>query len=261
MKKLGLVLSSGALRGLAHIGAMQELEKMGASFSAIAGCSAGSVVGTFVAAGKSANEMEAMVRNLKTIQLFDASVSANGLQDTRAIKRIIETFIDHKTEFSELEIPLYINATNLKEGVNEVFSKGNIFEAIRASIAVPGIFAPAHIDGNYYADGALVCPAPFTSLHEVVDKMIIINTPMATRIPNFAKSNAVQIMRNGMGIMSDQLFAEQMKQLPKSKYLLIEPDVAEWPLFPLEKDFPKIIEAGRVAVLAKEKEIRKFLKK
>lgn len=160
-KDISLVLSSGGARGLAHIGAIEELESHGYHISSIAGCSMGALIGGVYAAGKLKEFREWMktIDRKKMIELTDFSFSINHLaKGTRIIEAIMEFVPDIAIE--DLPVPYCAVATDLKAGREVVFNKGSLFEAIRASISMPSFYKPVQRDGMVLIDGGILNPIP-----------------------------------------------------------------------------------------------------
>ena len=160
-KDIALVLSSGGARGLAHIGAIEELESHGYHISSIAGCSMGALIGGVYAAGKLKEFREWMktIDRKRMIELTDFSFSINHLaKGTRIIEAIMEFVPDMAIE--DLPIPYCAVATDLKAGREVVFNKGSLFEAIRASISMPSFYKPVQRDGMVLIDGGILNPIP-----------------------------------------------------------------------------------------------------
>ena len=161
MKDVALVLSSGGARGLAHIGAIEELEAQGYHISSIAGCSMGALIGGVYAAGKLEEYREWMktIDRKKMLELTDFSFSLNHIvKGTRIIEAIMEFVPDMAIE--DLPIPYCAVATDWKSGEEVVFCKGSLFEAIRASISLPTFYEPIQRDGRILMDGGMVNPIP-----------------------------------------------------------------------------------------------------
>lgn len=160
-KDVALVLSSGGARGLAHIGAIEELEANGYHISSIAGCSMGALIGGVYAAGK-LNEFREWMKTIdrkKMLELTDFSLSLNHLvKGKRIIEAIMEFVPDVAIE--DLPIPYCAVATDLKAGKEVVFCKGSLFEAIRASISLPSFYAPVVRDDMILIDGGVINPIP-----------------------------------------------------------------------------------------------------
>jgi len=160
-KDVALVLSSGGARGLAHIGAIEELETQGYRITSIAGCSMGALIGGVYAAGKLEEFREWMktVDRKKMLELMDFSLSLNHIvKGTRIIETIVDFVPD--TPIEDLPIPYCAVATDLKTGREIVFQKGSLFDAIRASISLPSFYEPVHRDGMILIDGGVTNPIP-----------------------------------------------------------------------------------------------------
>ena len=160
-KDVALVLSSGGARGLAHIGAIEELEAQGYRITSIAGSSMGALIGGVFAAGKLEEFREWMktVDRRKMLELTDFSLSLNHIvKGTRIIKAIMEFVPDVLIE--DLPIPYCAVATDWISGREVVIDKGSLFEAIRASISLPSFYEPVRRDGMILIDGGVVNPIP-----------------------------------------------------------------------------------------------------
>ena len=156
-----LALSSGGARGLAHIGAIEELESNGYHITSIAGCSMGALIGGVYAAGKLEEFREWMktIDRKKMLELTDFSFSINHLVKGN---RIIEAIMDFVPDIAieELPIPYCAVATDLKAGREVVIDKGSLFEAIRASISLPSFYEPVQRDDMILIDGGVINPIP-----------------------------------------------------------------------------------------------------
>lgn len=160
--KLGIVFGSGAARGWAHIGIMNELEKMGIRPHVVTGTSIGSLVGAAVASGR-LSELEEWVRGLSSWQvlgLLDWGLSKGGLVNgQRVFDKVAETL--GGLTFNDLAIPFGAVASNLHTGRETWITEGELKAAIRCSCAIPGLLAPVqHEDGDWLVDGATVNPIP-----------------------------------------------------------------------------------------------------
>lgn len=160
-KDVALALSSGGARGLAHIGAIEELEAQGYRITSIAGCSMGALIGGVYATGKLPEFREWMktVDRKKMLELTDFSLSLNHIvKGNRIIEAIMEFVPDMAIE--DLPIPYCAVATDWKAGREVVLNKGSLFEAIRASISLPSFYEPVQRDGMILIDGGVINPIP-----------------------------------------------------------------------------------------------------
>ena len=154
-------MSSGGARGLAHIGAIEELEAQGFRITSVAGCSMGALIGGVYATGKLAEFREWMktIDKKKMMELTDFSFSLNHVaKGTRIIGAIMEFVPDVAIE--DLPIPYCAVATDWKSGREVVFREGSLFEAIRASISLPSFYEPVQRDGMILIDGGVTNPIP-----------------------------------------------------------------------------------------------------
>ncbi|MDD4984716.1 MAG: patatin-like phospholipase family protein [Dehalococcoidales bacterium] len=177
-KKVGLVLSSGAARGLAHVGVLEVLEKNGIPIDMIAGTSIGAIIGAAYAAGKNIGEIANTVTGLslmKMMSLADFTVSTSGFIKGRKINGWLKSLIGD-VDFADLKIPFTCLATDIGTGKEVVIKQGPVVAAVRASASMPVIFTPAKWQDNYLFDGALVEPIPVRAAKEMgADIVIAVN--------------------------------------------------------------------------------------
>ena len=173
-KDVALVLSSGGARGLAHIGAIEELESHGYHISSIAGCSMGALIGGVYAAGK-LNEFREWMKTIdrkKMLGLIDFSLSLNHLvKGTRIIEAIMEFVPDVNIE--DLPIPYCAVATDLKAGREVMFRKGSLFQAIRASISLPSFYEPVMLNDMILIDGGIINPLPLNRVKRQTGDILV----------------------------------------------------------------------------------------
>lgn len=160
-REVALVLSSGGARGLAHIGAIEELEAHGYHIRSIAGCSMGALVGGVYAAGK-LRELREIMKNVdkwKMLRLADFSFSLDHIvKGEKVVETLRELISDVKIE--ELPIPFCAISTDWERGEEVVFREGSLLEAISASISLPALFDPRHQGGRILIDGGVMNPLP-----------------------------------------------------------------------------------------------------
>ena len=162
-KDVALVLSSGGARGLAHIGAIEELERQGFRITSVAGCSMGSLVGGMFAAGRLHDFKQWMfdLDRSKMWRLTDLSLSLTHLmKGQRVIDAMKEVVPD--VDIEDLSMPYCAVATDWETGREVVFRSGSLYDAIRASISMPAVFSPVRRDGMLLVDGGVINPLPLT---------------------------------------------------------------------------------------------------
>ena len=162
---VALALGAGGAKGLAHIGVIEELEAQGFRIVAIAGTSMGALIGGIHAMGKLDvyRDWVCALARFDVLRLVDWTFSGGGLIKG---ERIIGTLRGMIGDVMIEELPLAFTAvaTDLDRGREVWLGRGDLFDAIRASIAVPTVFRPHHLDGRRMVDGALLNPVPVTPL-------------------------------------------------------------------------------------------------
>ena len=182
-KKVGLVLGSGASRGWAHIGVLRALEEAGVYIDYIAGCSVGAYVGAVYASG-SLDSLTAFLLEMdgkKIFSYFDVVFPRSGLLN--GSKRVEEFFSMHTDarDFSDLNIPLMMVATDLERGNKVILKSGSILKSLRATMSYPGLFEPVRMGGAWLVDGGIVDPVP-VGLARAMGAEIVIAVDLNSRI-------------------------------------------------------------------------------
>ena len=157
--RIALALGGGAARGFAHIGVLQVLEEQGIKPDLIVGTSAGSVVATLYAAGKSPTELGSMAMTMDESSITDWVFPGRSVLKGEALAKFIRTNTGGR-QIEQMRIPLGIVATDLNSGQPILFRRGDPGVAVRASSSVPAVFEPVKIGGREYVDGGLVSPIP-----------------------------------------------------------------------------------------------------
>jgi NTE family protein len=157
--KIGLALSGGAARGLAHIGVIKVLQEEKIKISCVAGASVGSLIGALFADGMQWTEMADIARRLKWKDLAQITLSPMGIAKHTKLKAIIDKLIGGK-RFEDLPLPFAAVAVDIGAGEEVILKEGSVAEAVRASSSIPGIFEPTVIGGRYLVDGGLLNNMP-----------------------------------------------------------------------------------------------------
>jgi NTE family protein len=160
MKNITLALGGGGTKGFAHIGVIKQLEKYGYKLSAIAGTSAGGIVGSLYAVGYSTAEIESFARSLNYTKLFTLNIDDSpSLLGLGGLYSSLKKYLGEKT-FDDVNIPFAVTAVDSKTGSEYIINSGKIIDAVKATTAIPGIFpAYIHNDKNL-VDGAVLNPVP-----------------------------------------------------------------------------------------------------
>jgi NTE family protein len=178
--RVGLALSSGGAKGLAHIGVIQVLEENGIEVDCIAGSSMGAYVGAIWSYGLDGPILEKIAREVEgrwgLLRLVDPVIPPRrGFIRTRRVTGRLRKSIG-EAHFSDLMRPLRVLATRLDTLERVVFSSGDVAQAVDASIAIPGVCVPVTMDGETYIDGGIADPLPVDVLLEMgIERIIAVN--------------------------------------------------------------------------------------
>ena len=212
-KKVGLVLGSGSAKGLSHIGVLKFIEEMDIEIDYIAGSSIGAMIGGAYAAGISVNEIEdiAIKTDLaSSVKYFIPTISKSGLITGTKVKEFLKDIVGD-IEIENLEIPFAATATDIFTGQEIDFNKGNLVEAIRASISVPIIFQPVIYNNQILVDGGLANPLPINVACKMgADFIIAVNI-----MPSLDKTNTGKRKENNN--LQDSTFTAEMKSAMQKK--------------------------------------------
>ena len=184
--RIGLALSGGAARGMAHVGVLRALLENGIPIDCVAGTSAGSIVGGAFAAGMTIDEIADLGRKLRWRHIGRLTMSRLGLQSNARLERFMRTRMPI-TKFEDLPIPFAVVATDLKTGEPVVMKdEGDVPFAIRASCTIPGWYVPvADLEGRQLVDGGLVAVIPAAATRALGADIVIavdVNSAGATFI-------------------------------------------------------------------------------
>jgi NTE family protein len=160
-QKIGLALGSGSARGLAHIGVIHALEEAGIKIDFVSGTSIGALIGSVYASNK-LDTFEKVSSDFdwkKIAYFFDIVFPKSGLIDGNKVEDFVREYV-HAKNIEDLILPFQAVATNINTGKEVLLDQGDVIEAVRASISVPGIFTPVRKNGQVLVDGGLVNPVP-----------------------------------------------------------------------------------------------------
>ncbi|MDD5704827.1 MAG: patatin-like phospholipase family protein [Kiritimatiellae bacterium] len=161
-RRIGLALGGGGARGWAHLGVLRRLQELRLPIACVAGTSMGAIVGAAFAAGRM-DVLEDLARHLdwkRAAQLFlEVGLPRSGLLTGSHIERFLKDMLAVE-KIADLGLPFAAVAADIESREEVVLRHGNVVAAIRASIALPGIFTPAHYDGHHLIDGGMINPLP-----------------------------------------------------------------------------------------------------
>ncbi len=168
------MLSSGSARGIAHIGVIEELERQGFEIRSIAGSSMGALIGGMYASGnlQICKDWLYSLDKRAVFSLIDFTLSMNGIVKGDKIIRELKKIVPD-VNIEDLPVSYAAVATDIKNNKEVIFEKGSLYQAIRASISVPGIFKPYELDEGILIDGAVLNPIPINRVRRTPGDLLI----------------------------------------------------------------------------------------
>ena len=274
--KVGLVLSGGGAKGLAHIGVLKVLEEQGVKIDYIAGTSMGAIIGGLYASGYTAQELDSIFSSIDATALvmdyvprlsksfyerrndeiyaltlpfnnfkigFPKALS-KGMYNYNLMNKLL-AHVRHVDDFSKLNTPFLAVATNLETGDAVVLDKGYLPEAILASGAFPSLFTPFKIDGKYLIDGGVVDNYPLEKL-KGMGADIVIGVDVQDSLKKFDQiSGAPDLLLQ----ISNYSTTRQMKEKRPETDIYIKPDIVGYTVVSFDQG-KAIIERGKAAAEA-----------
>jgi len=152
--KVGIALSGGTAKSVAHVGVLKALVEEGIPIDCIAGTSGGSIVGSMFASGMPVSTLENAANTMSWRKLVSIRLTRLGFVSSEAIEEFVKEMVGDIT-FADLKTPMTVVAANLVTGEKREFNQGPVPLAVRASCSIPQIYLPVEIDGEYYVDGGL----------------------------------------------------------------------------------------------------------
>jgi NTE family protein len=252
--QIALVLGGGGSRGLAHLGAIKELEAAGLRPDLIIGCSAGAIVGALYADNPNLKGIEKALLSLKRSDLLDVSFfeSRFGPVKGQALQKFMKKNLQAQT-FDKLQIPLIVVATDLDSGEIVELSQGEIPLAIGASCAFPGIFSPVLVHNRYLIDGGVASPIPVEVAKKYGAKLIIA-IDVGEKLPSSKPSHLFGVLRRGMEISYQKLCEKSLAGAD----IVIKMDFEDVGLFS-DGQNATIYEHGRTKTLSILPQIQKLI--
>lgn len=219
-KNVSLVLSGGGARGTAHIGVIEELVKQGFVIKSIAGTSMGSVVGAVY----SLDNMEKFKKwlysldKLKVFKLIDFSFSTQGLIKGDRLFKKMKEFIPEEVKIEDLKINYTATATDIANDKEVVFTNGSVYNAVRASVAIPTVFTPVKTANGILVDGGVIDNIPISNVKRTKDDILVVvnvnaNTPKFQ--PAISKKSEIKkesIYQEKTKEFQDHLKKQELKQ-------------------------------------------------
>jgi len=229
--KIGIALGGGAARGYAHIGVLNAIDELNIPISYVSGTSIGSFIGALYASGNLKNfENEVRSKNsfMKDVLFkLDPVFPKLSIMNGNEVIKIFKELTDIRT-FEELEIPLTTVATDIINNKKIESNKGDIINAIKASIAIPGVLTPTYVDENLCVDGGLIDPVPLQSIVDMgSDITLAVNLyGLQSSKKNDHKYNIVDIVDRSAKIILNNVAHLSFKN--NEPDILIEPPIDQF---------------------------------
>ncbi|HEX7877796.1 MAG TPA: patatin-like phospholipase family protein [Candidatus Eisenbacteria bacterium] len=240
---VGVALSGGTAKTIAHIGVLEALEDAGIRVSCITGTSGGAIIGALYAAGFSIPELKALARGVRWNKLARLSFPRLGFLSNDTVHRFLTDLLGSRT-FEQLRIPLAIVGTNLLTGDRAIFREGSVALAARVSSTIPHLFAPVEIGDDMYVDGGMVEFLPVATLRDTFDPdvRVGVNLGLRGRLPR--PRNFIQV-----SVVVGTVVARQTVRYNESLAdVVVRPDTSLFHPFDLEAS-QGLIEVGYQAVV------------
>ena len=221
--KIALVLSGGGARGLAHVGVLRVLHEAGVPIDLIVGTSVGALVGARYAANPDIFELEWMAQRVTKDDIFDFSFLSGSMGPVQG-DALVEFVEEHFPEpmIESFTIPFFSVAADLNTGEKVVFSDGNIANALRASVSIPGVFRPFAHEGRLLIDGGVVENIPVSTAHELGADLVIASS-VTKGVHDREIGNVVDVILQSITIMMSKSAVHELETAD----VVIEPPIGD----------------------------------
>jgi NTE family protein len=208
--KIALVLGAGASRGFAHIGVLKVLESNGIPVHMIVGTSAGSFVGSLYAYGYNAFQLQKLSFDIEKGDIVDLTIPDNGFIRGEKLEEFINRAVKN-TPLEKMRIAFYAVATDIQNGNEMVFGRGNTGTAVRASCSIPGIFRPTKIDNRMYVDGGVVSPVAVDAARRL-GADVVIAVDLSSTIGDTQPEGTMDTILQSVSIMYSKIASIQLSK-------------------------------------------------
>ena len=254
MKKVGIALSGGAARGFAHLGVLKVLVENDIPIDFISGTSAGSIAGAAFASGLSVEQIAEIGKKMSWFKMTGFSYSTKGLLSNASMGEFFRKNFPHD-KFEDLPIPFAAVACDLETGEEVVLTDGDLIEAVRASCAIPGVFAPVIRNEKMLIDGGVVANMPTKAVKNLGAEIVIAVDVLASGATYWGKPSTL------IGILFQStmmLLRAASKAHHYRADVVIIPKIAHLRPDEIGK-MDEFIKAGEVAALEKIDEIKALI--
>jgi len=255
--RIGIVLSGGGSRGLAHAGVLEVLVDEGLAPEVVSGTSAGALVGALYAAGYDTDAILGFFEKTSPFRVSHlAPFGKPGWVDTDKIRKdFLEFFPDDS--FEALDRRLFVSATDLVRARLEVFSEGELIRPLLASASVPLVFTPTRVGDTLYADGGILDNFPTKPLEGTCDVVVGVYVSPLQELAPKSLDNSIAVTQRALEI---GMHLASQRKFRHTDVMLTPEGLSEFGMFDLKRH-KKIVDLGRRAARERIDEIRELAKK
>ncbi|WP_373494459.1 patatin-like phospholipase family protein [Aquiflexum sp.] len=188
-KKIGIALSGGGVRGVAHLGVLKALNQHGIFPNRFSGCSAGAIAGAFYCSGMEPDEILEIIIKTNFFKFIKPAISWTGILKMDSVEELYAKYLP-TNNFADLKIPLTLVAVDITRAKVVYFSEGELIKPLMASSCIPGMFDPMEFNDVFYVDGGVLNNLPVEPLEGICDAIIGVNCnhlPVEHNIKNIKK--------------------------------------------------------------------------
>jgi NTE family protein len=240
-----LVLSGGGAKGVAHLALFEKIEALGLKIASISGASSGALFGAMYSSGKRPQEILDFFKNTPLFKNSWFRPLSAGFFDSSKYKQYLVDFI--KDDFKDLNIPLYVSATNMENGEVYYFNKGDLITTVVASCAVPGLFSPVEIDGVLYSDGGVMDNFPISPFLEQDAPIVGSYLSSPPKVDKEDLSNPLKVLNRSASLLH---FAANYPKFHQTSITVVH-EIDEYPSFD-QKHVDNIYETARATLFDEE---------
>jgi len=252
-KTVGLSLSGGAIRGVAHIGVIKALEENDIRVDYVSGTSAGSLVGCLYAAGYSPDKILEVFQDTSLFNLFTVGLPKFGITDLSYVEKKVRELIPDNS-FESLEKKFFASVTNLSTGENEIISEGELSQVVVASSSIPILFKAQQIGAHLYVDGGVLNNLPVEPLRPISDILIGVNVSPIRQTKSEDLDSLMEIGFRTLDLVTWNNVERRLSQCD----VIIEPGAQGYGFFELNKA-KEIYEVGYASACDQMEKLFKLL--
>lgn len=246
-KKIGLVLSGGGARGIAHIGVLKALDEKGISPDILSGTSAGAIAASLYCHGYRPDDMLRIIKEVPYIRSLRSGLFRMGLISSKAMHNVLKTYLVND-DFSKLKKPLFVCMAHIRSGRAVFVSSGSVVDAVTASSAVPVIMTPVVMDGEMYVDGGVANNFPIEPLESLC------NPILGVSVNSISEDKEINSLRKvGERTFMIAIYEHSKPRMARCDWLVEPKELSKYGLFDVKKA-DAIFQIGYEAALKKIEE-------